>query len=199
MRSITILGVRVDNVTMGEAVAAAHAFVRSDGAHMIVTPNPEICLAAQHDAEFRDILNRADLAIPDGFGLLLAARFLGVPMRERVTGTDLLERLAEESAKNGWKTYLLGGEPGIAERASRALERRFPNMLIVGRDAGEEGIVERIRAANPDVVFVALGAVKQEKWIAEYLPQLHGVKVAMGVGGAFDFLSGEAMRAPLFL
>lgn len=196
MKSIYILGIRVHDVTMDEAVARVGEFVRSGGAHMIVTPNPEMCLAGERDAEFRDILNRADLAIPDGFGLLLAARFLGTPLRERVTGVDLLERIAEESMRRGWRVYLLGGDPGIAARAARTLQGHFPSVLIVGADDGGKGTAERIRAANPDILFVAFGQVKQEKWIAENISNLPSVKVAMGVGGAFDFLAGKARRAP---
>lgn len=183
---------------MDEAVARVGEFVRSGGAHTIVTPNPEMCLAAQRDSEFRDILNRADLAVPDGVGLLLAARFLGTPLRERVAGIDLLLQLAHEFAKNAWRIYLLGGASGVPERAAQALRVRYPNILIVGTDSGGEGI-ERIRQAAPDMLLVAFGQVKQEKWIAENLPKLPSIKVAMGVGGAFDFLSGESMRAPRFL
>jgi len=184
---------------MNEAVARVTEFVVNGGAHIVVTPNPEICLAAQGDAAFLEILNRADLAVPDGFGLLLVARILGAPLRERVTGVDLMNRIAEAAATRNWRIYLLGGEPGVAERAAQMLQNRFPALIIAGADAGEGGVVERIRQAAPEILFVAFGAVKQEKWIAAHIAELPSVKVAMGVGGAFDFLAGKARRAPSFL
>lgn len=205
MKSVDILGVRVDDVTEAEAIAVARRLVEEGGGHQIVTPNAEFVVRANRDPEFRAVLNSAALSIPDGAGLLLAGRILGTPLREQVAGTDLAIRLAELAASAGYRLFLLGAAEGVAAAAGRGLQARFPGLQIAGAHSGsprredEDAIVDLIRAAAPvHVLLVAYGAPAQDLWIARNLPRL-GVGVAMGVGGVFDFLSGRVPRAPLWV
>ena len=199
--SIRILGVRVDNVTMEEALARIAAFVAAGTPHQVVTVNPEFVMTARRLPAFRAVLNRADLALPDGVGLLWAARRLGTPLRERVAGSDLVPLLAQQAARHGHRLFLLGAAPGVAERAAQRLAAMAPGLQIAGTYAGspaveeEAGIVRRVRDAQPHILLVAYGAPQQDFWIARNLQRLE-VPVAMGVGGAFDFLAGVVPRAP---
>jgi len=197
----TILGIRVDNVTSHEALARIEEYLTQGGTHQVNTVNPEFIITARDDPRFARILNQSALNLPDGQGLIWAARLLGQPLRERVTGVDTLVRLAALSAHKGYRIYLLGAAEGVAAAAGRQLMARFPGLVIAGIDMGspaaedEEAITAGISSARPDILFVAYGAPHQEKWIARNLARI-GVPVAMGVGGAFDFLSGRAKRAP---
>jgi len=200
--SLCILGVRVDDVTFAEALALLREFVASRAPHYVVTPNPEFVMAARQDAAFRAALNGAALAIPDGGGLLLAARLWGRPFREQVRGTDLVYRLARLGARDGQRWFLLGAAPGVAEAAGRRLIARYPGLQVVGTFGGSPHPADdaearaAIRAAGPvDVVLVAYGAPGQELWMARNVAAL-GVPVAIGVGGVLDFISGRVRRAP---
>lgn len=202
-----ILGVRVDDVDYTEALAQIASYVESyrpgEKTRQVVTVNPEIIMAARRDEEFRKIIEEAALALPDGVGVLWAARFLGYPLKERVTGVDLLEKIAPLACARGWRLFLLGAAPGVAERAAARLKEKNPE-LIAGFYAGspapeeEEEIISRLQAAQAQILFVAYGAPKQDKWIYRNRARL-GVAVAMGVGGAFDFISGVAVRAPRWM
>jgi N-acetylglucosaminyldiphosphoundecaprenol N-acetyl-beta-D-mannosaminyltransferase len=198
---VDILGIKIDDVTGEETLARIEQFVSDGRQHIVTTVNPEFIVAAQKDAAFARILNQADLNLPDGQGLLWAARLLGNSLRERVTGVDTVVKLAGLSAEKGYRIYLLGAAQGVAEATARILTTRFPTLRVAGTYAGspapeeDDEIVQRILAADPQLLFVAYGAPKQEKWIARNLSRLQ-VPVAMGVGGAFDFISGEARRAP---
>ena len=200
----TILGVRVDNVNYDQALSLIEGFIESGSPHQVVTVNPEFIVAAQTDAEFRSVLNASSLSLPDGVGLLWAARFLGRPLQERVTGTDTVQRVAALAAQKGYSLFLLGAAPGVAVATAARLCQTHPGLRIVGTHAGspaleeEDEIVRLIQRAEPDILFVAYGAPQQDKWIARNLDRL-GVPVAMGVGGAFDFISGQAKRAPRWL
>src|SRR5438552_1893614 len=119
--SVDVLGVRVHDVTEAEALDALSRFIVEGGPHRVVTPNPEIVIAARGDPGFRDILNSSDLAIPDGIGLIAASRMMGSPLRSHVRGTDLVLRLAERSAAESWRWFLVGAQPGVAEEAAKAL------------------------------------------------------------------------------
>ncbi len=201
---IDILGIKIDDVTSEEALARIEQFVADGRPHLVTTVNPEFIVAAQTDTAFGRILNQADLNLADGQGLLWAARLLGVSLRERVTGVDTLVRLAELSARKGYAIYLLGAAEGVAEAAAQVLRSRFPRLRVAGTYAGspapdkDEGIVERIRRADPQLLFVAYGAPRQEQWIVRNMPRLQ-VPVAMGVGGALDFISGRSSRAPAWV
>jgi len=203
-RKSVVLGVRVDDVTGDEALSIIEGFIQEGTPHQVVTVNPEFVVAAQGDKEFRRILNAAGLALPDGIGIVWASRLLNHPLRERVAGSDLVPKIAALAAKRGYRLFLLGAAPGVAEEAARRLCQQNPGLTIVGTYAGspaveeEDEIVALVRAAKPDVLFVAYGAPAQEKWIARNLERL-GVPVCMGVGGTLDFIAGVAKRAPLWM
>jgi N-acetylglucosaminyldiphosphoundecaprenol N-acetyl-beta-D-mannosaminyltransferase len=199
--SIAILGVRVSNVDIPESLAIIEGLIESDTPHQVVTVNTEFVMAARKDNEFKAIINAATLALPDGVGLLWAARFLGHPLKERVTGVDTVQRVAELAARKGYRLFLLGAAEGVADLCAQRLSNKHPNLQIVGTYSGspaveeEDRIVALIKQAKPDVLFVAYGAPQQDKWIAHNLEMLR-VPLAMGVGGAFDFIAGVAVRAP---
>ena len=201
---VDILGVGVDTITREGALARIESFVRVGGSHQVVTVNPEFVMQARSDAEFRRVLNGADLALADGIGVVWAARLLHRRLPERVPGSDLVLRIAQRAAEVGWRLYLLGSSPGVAERTAQVLVERYPGLQIAGTYAGspasevEETIIKRVAVAYPDILFVAYGAPAQDKWIARN-SRLLGVSVAMGVGGAFDFIAGRAKRAPHWL
>jgi len=197
-------GVRADDVTWDEMLAHIEGFIADGTPHQIVTVNPEFVMAARRDPEFRAIINGAALALPDGVGLLWAGRILGQSLRERVTGSDGVPRIAERAAAKGWRLFLLGAAPGVAEETARRLVKYYPSLKIAGTYAGspaieeEASIVELVRRARPDVLFVAYGHPRQDKWIARNLDRM-GVPACMGVGGAFDFITGLVPRAPAWV
>lgn len=205
MRS-TVLGVPLDDV--GDTPALTRrldVFLGSDRAHLVVTPNAEFLMAARHDETFRAILRRADLALPDGIGPVLAARWLTGRHLPRVSGPELLERLLAAAEERGCRVFLFGARPGVGRDAVHAIARRYPRLVVVGAESGFRGwgwrlpkhdLIRRIRHARPEVLVVALGAPRQEKWIAHHLWELPTVRVAIGVGGALDFLAGRVRRAP---
>lgn len=196
-----ILGVQVHLLTSQEALARVESFVRQRDARQVVTINPEFVMRARRDEPFRRVLNSADLALADGIGLVWAARLLGHWLPERVAGSDLVLRIAQRAAEAGWRLYFLGAPPGVAEQAAQTLRDRHPGLQVAGTWAAspapevEGDIVARIRAAHPDLLFVAYGAPAQDMWIARNLSTL-GVPVAMGVGGTLDFIAGRSRRAP---
>ncbi len=202
--TVTLLGVRVHAVTMAQTLAWVDAAVAGRIPRQICTANPEFVMAAQRDREFLELLNRADLVIPDGIGLLWAARRQGACIPERVAGSDLIYRLAELAAPHGWRLYFLGAAEGVAQRAAETLQARYPGFVVAGAFAGSPrpednaALVARVKAARPDVLMVAYGAPAQDKWIARNLSEI-GVPVSMGVGGSFDFVAGVVPRAPLWL
>jgi N-acetylglucosaminyldiphosphoundecaprenol N-acetyl-beta-D-mannosaminyltransferase len=205
MNSIAILGVRIDNVTYADALARVDEFLRAGGWHQIATVNPEFVVIAQTHDEFRRVLNTCALNVPDGVGLLWAARRMGTPLRERVAGQDLVDRISALAATRGDKVFLLGAREGIAERAAAELQRRYAGLEIGGCYAGspareeEADIVARINASGARILFVAYGPPKQELWLARVAPRLKHVAVALGVGGTFDTLAGIVPRAPQWM
>lgn len=202
VRSLTLLGTRVDDVTFEEAEAIIADWVARRARAMVVTPNPEIVMAARRQPALRRALAGAGLAIPDGIGLLLAARLAGDRLRQHVRGTDLVHRLAARSRTAGWRWFLLGGGPGVAEAAARYLRECYPGLQVVGTFAGRaaaDGDTEtRARLAEAgavDILLVAYGAPRQELWMVRNLPAVD-VAVAIGVGGVLDFFAGRRRRAP---
>ncbi|MCC6804811.1 MAG: WecB/TagA/CpsF family glycosyltransferase [Anaerolineae bacterium] len=200
-KRIKILGLPVSAITYGEWLPLIDAWVKGERAHHVCTINPEMIMIARRDPNFHNILSRADLTVPDGVGLLWAARRQATPLPERVTGSDGVPLIASEAAKRGWRLFLLGAAPGIADKAAEVLKAKHPDLQIVGTYSGspapdeEDGIVERVNAAGADILFVAYGAPEQDKWIARNLPRLR-VKMAMGIGGSLDFVAGAIPRAP---
>ncbi len=201
---IYILGVPIDAITYEDWLTYIGEWVQSGRFHHVCTTNPEFLMVAQKDDNFRHILERADLCVPDGVGLLWAARHLGKHLPQRVTGSDGVPIIAEKAAEKGWKLFLLGAGEGIAQRTADILQERYPKLQIVGVYAGspapeeEDSIVELINRSGADILFVAYGAPQQDKWIARNAGRLR-VKMAMGVGGAFDFIAGVVPRAPLWM
>jgi N-acetylglucosaminyldiphosphoundecaprenol N-acetyl-beta-D-mannosaminyltransferase len=201
LTAVNILDVPVHAVTMAETLAWIEAAVAARQPRQICTANPEFVMLAQRDPGFCQVLQQADLVLPDGVGLLWAARRLGARLPERVAGSDLIYQLAERGAERGWRLYYLGAAAGVAERAAERLRARWPGLVVAGTFAGsprpedEDALVARVRAAAPDVLLVAYGAPQQDVWIARNRERL-GVPVSMGVGGSFDFVAGVAQRAP---
>ena len=199
---VSLLGLPLDPVDLPGAVERVAALVRAGGHHQVATLNPEYLIAARYRPAFAAVLRRAALVTADGAGIVLAGRLLGLPLRGRVTGTDLLPPLARRCAVEGWRPFLLGAAPGVAERAGARLLAEAPGLRLAGVWAGsprevEEGeILARLRAARPDLLLVAYGAPAQDLWLARNLARTPAA-VGIGVGGAFDFLSGEVPRAPL--
>jgi N-acetylglucosaminyldiphosphoundecaprenol N-acetyl-beta-D-mannosaminyltransferase len=221
-KEIEIMDVRFNNVTMDEVL---DFIFTSNKKGYICTPNPEMLLEAQNNHKFLKVLNHSLLNIPDGIGILWAATqihknssklnaILNLPLialfpgkfkkvlRERVTGTDLLQKICEIASKNGIKLFFLGATTGIAENAAQKLEHFYPDLKIVGTHAGSPALFEQkeiinlINETDAEILFVAYGAPKQEIWISETLHKLNKIKIAIGIGGAFDFFAGKRKRAP---
>ena len=206
-----VLGVRVDRLSQQQALDRIEQMIalhRSGGnalsCQQVITVNTEFVMAAQHDTAFRHTINSAALVIADGIGVVWATHFVHAPAPERITGTDTLVELAKRCAAKGYHLYLLGAAPGVAQQAGARLQALAPGLELAGTYAGspapgeEDTIIERIRAADADVLCVAYGAPAQDLWIRRNLSRLP-VAVAMGVGGAYDFLSGRQRRAPYIM
>ena len=198
---VNILGVDVDAVTMAEAVDVVRRAMDTRAGVMVATANAEMLMRATHDEELRRILNASALVVPDGAGTVWAARHLGHAMPERVAGYDLAQELLRCAPAEGHSVYFFGSAPGVAEKAQAKAEQLYPGIEIVGvrngffSPADNAAIIAEIRAARPDLLLVALGVPKQEKWIAAHLAELD-VPVAIGVGGTLDVMAGVMKRAP---
>jgi N-acetylglucosaminyldiphosphoundecaprenol N-acetyl-beta-D-mannosaminyltransferase len=210
-QSVFVLGVRVDRISRAETVQRLLAMVARRRAaeqplpcQQLITVNPEFVVAAQNNADFRQVINNAALVVADGTGVVWAARRLKAPTPERVTGIDTLVELAQGCARQGYRMYLLGAAPGVAELAAARLQQLAPGLQIAGTYAGspapseEDAILERVGQADTDVLCVAYGAPAQDLWIYRNLGRLPAA-IAIGVGGSFDFLSGRQRRAPQFM
>lgn len=201
---VNILGVDVDAVTMAEAVNVVRRAMDARAGVMVATANAEMLMRATHDEELRRILNASALVVPDGAGTVWAARHLGHAMPERVAGYDLAQELLRCAPAEGRRVYFFGSAPGVAEKAKAKAEQLYPGIEIVGvrngffSPADNAAIIAEIRAARPDLLLVALGVPKQEKWIAAHLAELD-VPVAIGVGGTLDVMAGVMKRAPYWM
>jgi len=186
---------------MRSALDVLAGFIRAGGPHHVVTLDSSMCVAARTDAELRAIVCGAELVTPDSAGILWAARRFGLDVPERVSGVEIVGELA---ARPGSRIYLLGAAPGVAEEAGERLQAAHPGCSVVGTRDGyfrpdeEAEVVRAVREAGPDVLCVALGIPKQEKWIARHRNAL-GVPVMIGVGGTLDVLSGRTRRAPQWM
>jgi N-acetylglucosaminyldiphosphoundecaprenol N-acetyl-beta-D-mannosaminyltransferase len=202
--TLQILGVRIDDVDTDEMLVALARFVEQGGPHQISTVNTEFLIAARRDPGFAQVLSKTSLNVPDSAGVLWAARWLGHPLRERVTGSDGIYRIAQLCAARGFRLYLLGAAPGVAEQVAQQLVARYPGLSVCGAESGsyapavEDEIAARIRAARADVLLVAYPSVPQEKWIARNMRKTDAA-VGMGVGAAFDFVAGVQRRAPTWM
>jgi N-acetylglucosaminyldiphosphoundecaprenol N-acetyl-beta-D-mannosaminyltransferase len=198
---IKILDVPFDNISMTIAVKRIANFFVSGQPHQIVTANPETVMLAQEDGELLHILQKADLVVADGIGIVGAARYLGTPLPERVAGIELAEMLLSFAAQNNFRTFFLGGAPGVAAEAAQVIQKRYPKLVISGvhhgyfNQAEEKKIIQQIKDCRPHFLLVGMGVPKQEKWIWHYKEELN-IPVAMGVGGSFDVFAGRVTRAP---
>lgn len=201
---VEVLGAWVDALTLEEAAGRVAQYVSEGGPRRVLTLNPEMLYRAQRDRRLMEVIRRADLVTADGVGIVWAAALAGRPVPERVTGIDLLLRLAGRAAAAGWRVYLLGGKPGVAERAAAQLCRLFPGLAVAGTRHGyfpeseSAAAAQAVRRARADILFVGMGAPRQEFWLEEYLAE-SGAAVGMGVGGSFDVLAGTARRAPAWV
>lgn len=194
-----ILGIQFDNLTQQEAAQRGAQLLAEDKFHYVVTPNPEFILACEKDSAFRDILNGADLVLPDGIGVLYSAKILGTPLKERVPGVEFAEDMLACLNEMGGRLYLLGAKPGVAEKAGANILKRYPNLVLCGTRDGyfqdEQDVLLQVAAARPDLLFVCLGAPKQEKWMARWGAHT-GARLAIGLGGCLDVFAGNVERAP---
>lgn len=206
---VSILDVNIDKITLKEARDKVKSFLNSKAINTIYTPNTEIVMEARKDRVLKEILNNGDLVIPDGIGLIYASRIKKRELPERVTGFDLSIEMLSLANEGGYRVFLLGGKPGVAEAASKNIKKDYPNINIAGYHHGyfkgthigykeseeEKNVINSINQSNTDILFVGFGAPKQEKWINENKEKLN-CKVVIGNGGTIDILAGIAKRAP---
>jgi N-acetylglucosaminyldiphosphoundecaprenol N-acetyl-beta-D-mannosaminyltransferase len=197
----TLLGVPIDPLTQAAAVDWVAGAITESRPRLVISVNPERIMHARRDPEFAAVLAGADLALADGAGVLWAARRLGHPLPERVAGVDFVRALAARGAKEGWRFFLLGGGAGVAQAAGRALQQAYPGFILAGayegspQPSGDAATVEAVRSSDAQVLLLAYGAAAEEAWLARNLGR-SGATIGMGVGGALDFISGRALRAP---
>ncbi|MDJ0753751.1 MAG: WecB/TagA/CpsF family glycosyltransferase [Ardenticatenaceae bacterium] len=203
--AVNILNVPVHLITMDQTIAWVEGAMAHHHTYQIATVNPEFVMTAQQDPDFLTILQSADLCLPDGIGLVWASRLLKKPLPERVPGSDLVYRLAQACADHGWRLFLLGAAPGVAEEAAAVLKNLYPALMIAGTFAGspdpreDQALVERINQSEADMLFVAYGAPRQDKWINRNRNRLTTIHLAIGVGGSLDFITGRSVRAPRWI
>ncbi len=201
--AVTLCGVRIDRVTLQEAVdLARHTSMRP---YTVTTPNAVMLEAARRESTLQQLLNASSLSLPDGAGVLMAAKRKREVLPARVSGIDFGEALL--AALPAARVYLLGGKEGVAAQAAAQLSRRYPDLAFVGTHHGyfadgsaeEHALLEGIRAARPDLLYVCLGFPRQERWIAQNAPNLPSVRIAAALGGSLDVWSGSIRRAPSIL
>ncbi|MGL5440377.1 MAG: WecB/TagA/CpsF family glycosyltransferase [Filifactoraceae bacterium] len=209
MESLRVLGIRIDKVTMDEAVTYVTNGLKGEKPFVIVTPNSEIVMDANYDKKLGNFIENADLVVPDGIGLVMGSKVIKKPLRERVTGIDLMDRLLKYADENKKSVYLLGAKDGTARMAGENIKKKYPNLILAGTHHGyykgmhcghkghpeEVEVLNEIKGKNVDMLFIGFGAPKQEMFIDEYKNVL-GAKILMGVGGSFDVISGNIERAP---
>ena len=200
----SIFGVNVSKLDMKGTVAVLERAVASKKPHQVITANPIMIMAALENEENMRAMREAELIVPDGAGVVWAAEEFGDPVAERVAGFDLLQELMKRGEELGWTAYLLGAAEEVVQEAASRLQKQYPKVRIVGVRNGyfgapeNAGVIESIRQAQPDLLFVARDAKTQEPWIARHKHEL-GASVIMGVGGSFDVISGKTKRAPIFM
>ena len=200
---VNILGVKIDMVNIDEAADKIMGFFNEPRLHAVFTPNSEIVMEAYKDEGFCAVLNSADLLTADGIGVVYASRILKKPISERAAGYDIARRVLEKLNYTNHKLFLFGGKPGVAEEAAENLKKEYKELNIAGMRNGyfkpedEPGIVKELNDSGADIIFVCLGAPKQEKWINAHKDELNA-RVAMGIGGSLDVFAGRAERAPEF-
>jgi len=198
---IDVLGVGFDNLTMEEAVNRGMELLHSEGAHYVVTPNPEIVEVCRENPEAKEAVNGADLVLPDGIGVIKGAAILGTPLKERTPGVEFAAHIMERMAQEGLSLFLLGAKPGVAELAAANLTEKYPGLKIAGTHDGyfkeDAPVIDTIKTSGADCVFVCLGAPKQEFWMRKN-GLATGAHLLCGLGGSLDVFAGVVERAPKF-
>lgn len=209
MRKINIMGTRINNVTMDEAVDLCKKNINDNKKFVIFTPNTEFIMMAYKDTEFKELLSKSDINIPDGVGLIYASKIKKKPLKEKVAGYDLSFNLLKLADENNLKLYIVGGKPGVAEKAALKINEKYPKVNVVGTHDGyfkgthlgmpgheeELKVIEEINSKSPDILFVGFGAKKQEQWILTNKDKLN-CKIFIGNGGTIDGIAGNVKRAP---
>ena len=197
-----VLGVLYDNVTMQEALEQGRSLLEGSAAAYCVTPNAEMAYEALHDEDFREVLNAASLVLPDGAGVVLGAKILKTPLKQKVAGIEFAQNLLPILEETGKRLFLLGSKPGIAELAAEKMLKKHPKLCVCGTMDGyfkdETDAVRRVNEANADVLYVCLGAPKQEYFMHSHARELH-VKLMIGLGGTLDGIAGTVKRAPKWM
>ncbi len=209
MNKLSIMGVRIDNKTMTETMDIIKKKLHNNEQYIIYTPNTEFVMMCQNDEEFLELMNKSNINIPDGIGLIYASRIKNHPLKEKVAGYDLSVNLLKLANEKCLKLFVIGGKPGVAEAAMKNVHEIYPNINIVGTQHGyfkgthlgkngheeELKVLEDINKAEPHILFVGFGAKKQEQWI-EYNKDKINAKIIIGNGGTLDGLAGNVKRAP---
>ncbi len=209
MDKLNIMGVRIDNKTMNEAMSIIEKKLAGNEQYVIYTPNTEFVMMCQNDEEFMDLMNKSDINVPDGVGLIYASKIKKHPLKEKVAGYDLSVNLLRLANEQGLRLFVIGGKPGVAEAAMKNVHEEYPNIKIMGAQHGyfqgthlgkngheeELKVIEEINITKPDILFVGFGAKKQEQWI-EYNKDKIDAKIIIGNGGTLDGLAGHVKRAP---
>lgn len=208
MEQVNICGVAIHNFTMHEALAGIERFILARQPVSVVTPNVDHIVKLQSDASFCGIYARSALVLADGVPLLWAAKFLGTPLREKISGSDLFPKLCEVAAQKGWRVFFLGGRPGAAAKSAVVLKNRYPKLIVSGTYSPDFGfekdpiyndkIIQMIQHAKPDILFIGLGTPKQENWADKY-KDICKVPVSIGIGAGFEFVAGMVKRAPAWM
>ena len=201
---VEMMGCLIDNLSMEETLNAVDEFVASGRPHQHVVVNVDKLVKARRDPELRRIINECALVNVDGMPVVWASRLLGKPLKERVAGIDLFEALMARAAQRNWRVFLLGARDEVVAGVKEIYEQRYPGLVIAGYRNGywkpeqEAGVVAQIRAARPDILFVAISSPKKEQFLGTYQAQMR-VPFAMGVGGTFDVATGGVRRAPVWM
>lgn len=195
---LSILGIKIDNISLDSTIAKVHQFIDENSPHQICTVNTEFINETLHNGQFKKVINNSDISLADGAGILLAAKILNHKTPEKISGVDLTYKLCEEAAKQGYGVFLLGGKNGVGDRAAEILKSLYPSLKVVGTYEGspnDEKVIPIVKHSNAQILLVAWGAPKQDLWIANNKKELN-IPVMMGVGGTFDFIVGIQIRAP---
>ena len=201
MEKIDIRGIPFDNVTMKEALALVKSRLAAGERTVVFTPNSEIVQAAIEDEEYLRTVNFADVILPDGIGVVKAAKILGTPLKEKVPGVELGEKLFESLKDNSF--YILGGKPGVAEDAAKNMSEKYGAKFAGCRDgyfeksgAESDAVIEQINSSGADILYVCIGFPAQERWLEANFSNLENVKLALALGGSVDVWAGRVRRAP---
>ncbi|WP_322401470.1 WecB/TagA/CpsF family glycosyltransferase [Massilia luteola] len=202
---ITLMGCSIDNLTMEETLQTVEGFIHTGRPHQHVVVNVDKLVKASRDPELRRIINDCALVNVDGMPVVWASRLLGRPLKERVAGCDLFEALMRRAGEKGWRVFLLGAKEEVVSKVAATYRHKYPNLVLAGYrngywkgEADEAEVVEQIRAARPDLLFVAISSPKKEQFLGRWQAEMQ-VPFAMGVGGTFDVAIGHVKRAPLWM